>query len=299
VAKAKSEIKALPVDRIRTDGDTQPRLKMHLPTIDEYAELYQERIIKEPPVVFEDAEKYYWLADGFHRLRAVQKLGGKSIKCKVFKGSRRDAMLYSLKANCSHGLRRTAKDNRMVIMRCLNDDELSRLEGKQLSVTTGVSLRTIERIKQELRGEKPEPASEHEEEVQPPLAVEPESKEESKPVPKPPPPVPKDEEGNEIPPELRNVFEFRDVFASLMNGLSDIKRRLGEIAEGPQGTFLRMDQLNKELSDVRAVVKFAKPHAVCPYCAGSNPDCGACKGNGFVNKPAWEMCDDELKGRQA
>ncbi len=64
----------LPINRIRTDGGTQPRAALDINTIRDYAELLHNGV-KFPPVdVFWDRSEY-WLADGFHRLRAMQEAG--------------------------------------------------------------------------------------------------------------------------------------------------------------------------------------------------------------------------------
>ncbi len=61
---------------------------------------------KFPPVtVFHDGERN-WLADGFHRVAASKRAGFLDIEVDLRQGSRRDAILFSLGANATHGLRR-------------------------------------------------------------------------------------------------------------------------------------------------------------------------------------------------
>ena len=78
---------------------------------------------KFPPViVFHDGSDY-WLADGFHRVSGSLRAGWKSIDADVRQGNQRDAILYSVGANGSHGKPRTNADKRRAVQRLLNDSE--------------------------------------------------------------------------------------------------------------------------------------------------------------------------------
>ena len=65
----------------------------------------------------------YWLADGFHRLAAVKKEGTGFIPVEIHPGTRRDAVLYSVGANATHGLPRTNADKRRAVLILLQDEE--------------------------------------------------------------------------------------------------------------------------------------------------------------------------------
>jgi hypothetical protein len=110
----------LRLDRIITNGGTQPRAAMHEETIADYAEA-MEAGAKFPPVtVFFDGEKH-WLADGFHRVAGAKRAGFLDVDADVRQGSKRDAILFSLGANAAHGLRRTNEDKRRVVKHMLED----------------------------------------------------------------------------------------------------------------------------------------------------------------------------------
>lgn len=75
-----------------------------------------------PLTVFYDGSTY-WLADGFHRIKAAIEAEVSEVDCNVHNGTRRDAILYSVGANASHGLRRTKEDRHKAVMTLLLDDE--------------------------------------------------------------------------------------------------------------------------------------------------------------------------------
>lgn len=115
-------IKSINIKAIRIDGGTQSREKLDQTVVDEYAELMKEGTEFPAISVVHDGNEYY-LSDGFHRLLAAQKAGKASINCDVLTGTLRDAILYSLSANASHGLRRTLEDRRKAVMTMLEDFE--------------------------------------------------------------------------------------------------------------------------------------------------------------------------------
>jgi protein gp37 len=76
-----------------------------------------------PPVtVFSDGHDY-WLADGFHRIKAAERIGKETIEAEIQQGGRREAILHSVGVNATHGLRRTNDDKRRAVMTLLNDTE--------------------------------------------------------------------------------------------------------------------------------------------------------------------------------
>ena len=112
----------LKLDRIRTDGGTQPRATLDEDVIAEYAAAMSDRAEFPPVDVFYDG-KAYWLADGFHRVQAVQRNGKKSIAVTVHQGDLREAVLFSVGVNASHGMRRTNEDKRRAVEKLLTDPE--------------------------------------------------------------------------------------------------------------------------------------------------------------------------------
>lgn len=149
-------IKSINIKAIRIDGGTQSREKLDQTVVDEYAELMKEGTEFPPISVVHDGNEYY-LSDGFHRLLAAQKAGKASINCDVLTGTLRDAILYSLSANSSHGLRRTVEDRRKAVMTMLEDFEWSEWSDREIARQCHVSHPFVAKLR---AGMKPEPKPE-------------------------------------------------------------------------------------------------------------------------------------------
>lgn len=115
---------AVDLSTIRTDGGTQPRAAIDTQLVETYAEDMASGAVFPPLVIFHDGVTN-WLADGFHRFYAAKGCGLAEFECDVRQGTVRDAILFSVSANASHGLRRTNEDKRRAVLRLLNDPEWS------------------------------------------------------------------------------------------------------------------------------------------------------------------------------
>ena len=115
----------LELSQLHTDGGTQPRVAINDATVTEYAEALREGVKFPPVVAFHDGAKY-WLADGFHRYHAHGQAGLDKIEVDVRRGTRRDAILYSVGANTAHGLRRNNEDKRKAVMTMLTSEAVAR-----------------------------------------------------------------------------------------------------------------------------------------------------------------------------
>lgn len=136
----------LPLASIKADGGTQPRDQLDLVVVGEYAEAMANGATFPPVTVFYDGSAY-WLADGFHRLRAAEQLGRAEIAADVRQGARRDAVLFSVGANANHGLRRTNEDKRRSVLTLLADEEWARWSDREIARRAGVSDRFVNTIR--------------------------------------------------------------------------------------------------------------------------------------------------------
>jgi len=138
---------------IRTDGGTQARAKFNQAHADDIksAILKGEKIPEI--VVFKDSEGRIWLGDGFHRLWAYISAGKEKINCEIKEGELRDAVLYSLSTNRTHGLKRTNADKRRSVMTMLEDDEWSKWTNSDIARACSVTQPYVSILRRQLAGE--------------------------------------------------------------------------------------------------------------------------------------------------
>ncbi len=148
-APAQPTIETLALHEIRRDGGTQPRSRLNDAMVDEYAEEMHNGKTFPPVVVFYDGQ-HYWLADGFHRIKAAELAGFDRIAVDVCNGTCREAVLHSVGANATHGLRRTAADKRRAVVRLLSDPEWSMWSNLEIARQCAVSESFIRKVKGEL-----------------------------------------------------------------------------------------------------------------------------------------------------
>ena len=113
-------MKKLNINAIRIDGGTQPRERIDMEVVGDYAEAVKVGIEFPPVIVFHDGAEH-WLADGFHRWHAHKAAEKASILADVRAGTLNDAQLYaaSREANGTHGLRRSNADKRLCVLMTL------------------------------------------------------------------------------------------------------------------------------------------------------------------------------------
>lgn len=132
------------ISSINMDGGTQPRAAIDFDVVEEYALALASGAAFPPVVVFFDGSTY-WLADGFHRTHAHKTAGRQSIECDVRQGTRRDAVLFSVGANASHGMRRTTEDKRRAVLTMFNDPEWSHWADSAIARQCAVDHKTVAR----------------------------------------------------------------------------------------------------------------------------------------------------------
>jgi hypothetical protein len=144
-------MKTININSIIIDKGTQSRAAISEDTVTDYAEAMQAGDEFPPVITFFDGVEYY-LADGFHRLHAVKRLGKTSIQADVRTGTLRDAILYSLGANRDHGLRRSNADKRKCVQTLLDDFEWGDLSVNEMARICGVSPQLVLAVKAEMDG---------------------------------------------------------------------------------------------------------------------------------------------------
>lgn len=130
------------ISDIRFDGGTQSRACISEQVVADYADAMLAGDQFPPIVVFFDGAAY-WLADGFHRYQAYVRAKVKSVAADIRQGTQRDAILFSVGANASHGLRRTNDDKRRAVLTLLSDKEWSKWSDREIARHCVVDHKTV------------------------------------------------------------------------------------------------------------------------------------------------------------
>lgn len=133
---------SLPISLIRTDGGTQPRAGIDFTAVDDYSDAMRDGTKFPPVTVFYDGSAY-WLADGFHRVKAAFAADLEEIACDVHQGTQEDAQWYSFSANKSNGLRRTNEDKQRAVKAALAHPKSASLSDHQIAKHVGVDVKTV------------------------------------------------------------------------------------------------------------------------------------------------------------
>jgi hypothetical protein len=139
----------LPLRALIADSEIQSREEVNPEVIAEYAEAMLSGSIFPELVIYKDENDNHFIADGFHRFYAAKEAGIKEISCEIKIGSKRDAILFSVGANATHGLRRTNKDKRKAVLTLLNDTKWCKFSNTKIAELTGVNDKTVGNIRKE------------------------------------------------------------------------------------------------------------------------------------------------------
>lgn len=283
-------MKVLPLNGIRIDGGTQPRAEIDQATIADYVEAIEGGDTLPPIVVFHDG-KHYWLGDGFHRYHAHKTLGRDTIAAEVHEGMKRDAILYSVGANATHGLKRSRKDKRQAVMTLLRDEEWQKWSDSEIARHCKVDHKTVGRYRGEIlphlgnsqdrkvvRGGTTYTQNTSNIGVRPTEATDDEVEELTSFDDESPSTAVLDGEAASLPQA--------EVLRGLMADIQKLRQRLKSAAADPVGTYVRLQQGDSALKDAWNTLKFALPHAQCPRCKGNG--CTTCHSRGWLPKDLFE-----------
>ena len=136
---------------IHLDGGTQPRSRIDPEVCDDYAERMKAGVEFPPLDVYFDGQEY-WLADGFHRLKAsVFARPGEPMECNVYQGTLEDAQWHSYGVNKTHGLRRSNRDKEQAVRAALKHPNGVKKSDNQIAKHVGVDHKTVGKYRAELQ----------------------------------------------------------------------------------------------------------------------------------------------------
>ncbi len=140
------------ISLIRREADLQMRTAgLDVGVVTDYAVAMADGAEFPPVVLFFDGEAY-WPGDGFHRIEAAKRNDRTTISADVRQGSKRDAILFAVGANASHGLRRTQADKRRSVLAMLRDPEWSRQSDREIGKRCAVDHKTVASARREITG---------------------------------------------------------------------------------------------------------------------------------------------------
>jgi DNA adenine methylase len=127
-----SKIRRLPLKSITVDTSIQPRAEVQQTVIDEYADALKSGAKFPPGVAFDDGQTIR-LASGFHTYAAHAKASKRTMPVEVRRGGMREAILFAVGTNSTHGARRTIDDKRRAVTLLLNDPEWAEWSDRQIA----------------------------------------------------------------------------------------------------------------------------------------------------------------------
>jgi hypothetical protein len=326
-----SESVMVPLDRIATDENGQTRVKVRPDVVREYAAAMVEQVgeggLRFPPVIlFKDGGDFYWLGDGFHRVFAARKAGLTEIAAEVRGGTQRDALLFGICANSTHGLPRSNADKRHAVALVLADPEWSQWNDREIARRIQVSnvleskmRRSVSVNGLQIEGRKVQRGdSVYEMNVNPKKAAGDTAKTEPLPAT---PITPTDLMGIPVPEGRGAAFAAAADFQEARDLFDRLSALLDRIAQGPAGEVYRLELVRTAnngktgyacpaLRAARNRLVAAEPYCgYCPSCTAQRPErgyssCKVCGGLGWTSRAAFESrreCDRQqiLKLRTA
>lgn len=98
---------------------------------------------------------------------------------------------------------------------------------------------------------------------------------------------------------FRPIFETLPEFRSILRRCSIVLSATAKLAKTSGGARIHMPSVRTEIGNLRRAIKFAAPHAVCPYCNGTGRDrgeeCRACKTVGWVARETYDQAPEDNK----
>lgn len=138
------DIKSVKLADIAFDAGTQIRAAISESIVTDYAERMAEGVEFPPVVVFHDGNQYY-MADGFHRGLAAQRLKRDRLDSDVLLGTKGDAIWFAMGANQANGHRLTDADKKhAVLLALLTWPERS---GKEIAKQVGCAQTYVARLR--------------------------------------------------------------------------------------------------------------------------------------------------------
>ncbi len=140
----KIKLEEIKIEDITTDAGTQSRLRIDREMVKDSTERMHEGD-KFPHVVLFHYGSNYYLADGFHRLKAAMAVGKVNIASDVRSGNRDDALWFSIGANRTNGKRMGHGDKKNGIILALKS--FPQKSQKEIADQVGCAVGYVNQVK--------------------------------------------------------------------------------------------------------------------------------------------------------
>jgi len=308
-------LKDLPLDVLRLDGGTQPRVRIDWDVVQEYAERMRAGDRFDPATVFFDGTDH-WVSDGFHRIHAAREAEQATFQSEIWEGPLEEAIWDSLGANKNHGLRRSNEDKARVVRLAVKArPDLSDSQTEHC----GVSDKTVAKYRGEMEstseipkstartgrdgrktntaniGKRPQPKTYFDDDPPPPANTVPVDLDEGGAQSDAGPEPVTDQVGQVVEGKVAEAFRRRSEVTDLMRKVSEVKTAVLKALDAGDPLFADIlgGRFRADCENVRRQLKAALPYAACPYCRAAG--CKVCHGRGWVGKLTYDAAPKELK----
>lgn len=286
-------IKLVNIADLKTEG-LQTRAGLNPKVVKEYTELLKDGRKLDPVTVVKDkATGELYLVDGYHRREATTANGATVIEAEVTEGAFTDAVRLAIKANASHGLRRTNAEKRNALTMAWNhrhDLFGGEPSNEMLADAVGVSKRWVIKMRKRLsRGEPFTPSAR--------IGMDGKTRNSTDPnrqsrIPNPESPT-TDRFGAPVPTKLVPAFAS-DRFKELVRKLREVQEGVTEELENGNIAFCKVSQTTLiTLKNALEDLKSETPFCVCRVCSGQG--CRACGNTGIQKKAEYDRNPKEVK----
>ena len=285
------------LDQIRLDERVQSRAKLDEPTIVRYVESLTEGAEPPPLIVYDDGQDL-WLADGNHRYHAMSRAGRDQALCEIRKGTIMDAKVCAAGSNAFHGLPRSTADKRRSVLMLLEEQQFAKLSDRELARMTNTSHPFIATVRRDLSGSDTRCDEDHRPRVVTrggTTFLQNTANIGHKCEPQPPEPQDDQEPAAEDPGD---PLPDDAPLASIQTMVQRVRQQVQDLCAKPLGAFLHHQAIDADLKNVWNQIKYARPHAACPYCKGQQPNvqsCRACKKLGWVPQQIFKLAPAEMR----
>ena len=312
--------KLITIKSINFKDSPRNREQLNDDAVKEYSEAYQKDEVLPPPLLYQTELHGLLVADGMHRLTALQSGGAKQTLCEVRVGSRADCFIAGVSGNLHHGVRRTSADKRQSVATAiaiypeLSDLKIAEichvahstvvLGRKRLEKSGTIKQReTIQTTdgKSRCARNTPKPETEAPEDSgvlssgsPDPVAVPEKGAHKGAAAVKPT----LDKTGFPIPEPALKCWERADEVLRAVLELQALKRRLSNASEDRDALYteVNLNAADCELESLINRLRLAVPYAVCPMCQGKLiASCTYCNHRGMVSQTRYDRTFDDIK----